>query len=335
MRTGPFGRAGDDDDEIDDLIQRAFQDALTQDEMKRLSAWRRKSIGNDQRYRRTAHLLSAMRDGGMITWTPPNVSTLLGSARDAPGDPRAPIGSKWVWGAAAAAVVLTASTGAVLLHPHTERPSAANTGSVGYSTGPSEMATVQLSDGSVVRLAPNSRLAFVPRAASREATLEGRAFFSVAKIPGRPFRVHTRLGEATVLGTRFELATDSSELRLLVVSGRVGLSGAVNQLEVHAGESSGVRNGTVAEPKRLSNAATMGEWVGKFLAFQSTPMREVAREIEETYGIRMVPEDSAVANRTVTGTFVDRDARYVIDAVCLVVNAQCSNRAGEIVMTNP
>lgn len=197
------------------------------------------------------------------------------------------------------------------------------------------MATVQLSDGSVVRLAPNSRLGFEFRPASREATLEGRAFFSVAKIQNKPFRVHTRLGEATVLGTRFELATDSSELRLLVVSGRVGLAGSTNELEVHAGESSGVRNGTVAEPKRLSNAETMGEWVGKFLAFQSTPMREVAREIEETYGVRIVAEDSAIATRTVTGTFVDRDARYVIDAVCLVVNAQCVNRGGEIAMTRP
>jgi ferric-dicitrate binding protein FerR (iron transport regulator) len=200
------------------------------------------------------------------------------------------------------------------------------------------MATIQLSDGTVVRLAPNSRLGFALRPTAREATLEGRAFFSVAKIPGRPFRVHTRLGEATVLGTRFELATDSSELKLLVVSGRVGLSGggggAANQLEVHAGESSGVRNGTVAEPTRLSNAATMGEWVGKFLVFQSTPMREVAREIEEAYGLRIVAEDSVIANRTVTGTFVDRDARYVIDAVCLVVNAHCASRSGEIVMTS-
>jgi ferric-dicitrate binding protein FerR (iron transport regulator) len=77
----------------------------------------------------------------------------------------------------------------------------------------------------------------------------------------------------------------------------------------------------------------MSDWVGKFLAFQSTPMREVAREIEETYGVRVVIEDSVLANRTVFGTFTDRDARYVIDAVCSVVNAMCVNRPGEVVMT--
>ena len=64
-----------------------------------------------------------------------------------------------------------------------------------------------------------------------------------------------------------------------------------------------MRDGTVAEPTRVPNAAKMSDWVGKFLAFQATPMREVAREIEETYGIRVVIEDSVIANRTVTGTF--------------------------------
>ena len=128
-------------------------------------------------------------------------------------------------------------------------------------------------------------------------------------------------------------ATESSELRLLVVSGRVGLAGTTNQVEVRGGELSGVRNGTVSEPTRVPNAAKMSDWVGKFLAFQSTPMREVAREIEETYAIRLVIEDSVTANRTVTGTFTDRDVRDVIDVLCSVVNAQCVNRPGEVVMT--
>ena len=136
-----------------------------------------------------------------------------------------------------------------------------------------------------------------------------------------------------MLGTKFEMATDSSELKLLVVSGRVALAGSRNQVEVHGGEVSGVRQGTVAEPTRLPDAAKMNEWVGKFLAFQSTPMREVAREIQETYGIRIVIEDSVIANRTVIGTFTDRDSRDVIDMVCSVVNAQCVNRPGEVVMS--
>jgi ferric-dicitrate binding protein FerR (iron transport regulator) len=334
MRYRPFGGRKPD---IDELIQRSLRDELTRDESDRLAAWRGQSLANEQRYRRSVRLLETMRSDAGSRRPIPAAHALL--SRERTSSPRlsrrARVRPLPVWLTAAGIIFATVS-GAYELRHRAEPASRADlplADGVGYSTGASEMATVQLSDGSVVRLAPNSRLRFVQRATTREATLEGRAFFAVAKIPGRAFHVHTRLGDATVLGTQFELATESRELRLVVVSGRVGLAGASNQVEVHGGEVSGVRDGTVAEPTRLANAAKMGDWVGKFLAFQSTPMREVAREIEEAYGVRIVIQDSVIANRTVIGTFTDRDARYVIDMVCSVVNAQCVNHPGEVVMT--
>jgi len=78
----------------------------------------------------------------------------------------------------------------------------------------------------------------------------------------------------------------------------------------------------------------MEEWVGKFLAFRDTPVREAAREIAETYRVRVVVSDSVVANRTVSGTFTDREVKHVLDAVCLAVNARCEARSGEVVITS-
>lgn len=340
MTYSPFGGRGGD---IDELIHRSLRNELTGDESDRLAQWRGESAANEQRYRRTVRLLEVMRREDVSPRPAPSVDALLSHRRAptsassaTPAASRRPSGrGRRMWFAAAGIVIAATYSGYLLRHRVDIRSRAdlPLADAVGYSTGASEMATVQLSDGSVVRLAPNSKLKFVQRAATREATLEGRAFFAVAKIPTRPFHVHTRLGDATVLGTQFELATESTELHLLVVSGRVGLAGASNHVEVHGGEVSGVRDGTVAEPTRLPNAAKMGDWVGKFLAFQSTPMREVAREIEETYGVRVVIEDSVIANRTVIGTFTDRDARDVIDMVCSVVNAHCVTRPGEVIMT--
>jgi ferric-dicitrate binding protein FerR (iron transport regulator) len=333
MTYRPFGGRRPD---IDELIHRSLRNQLTDDETDWLAQWRRESSSNEQHYRRSVRLLEAMRRDVGAVRPSPTAQAILSRERTllVPRRRRASVLVAWV--AAAVIIVAVGSAGYALREravsaPRTDLPVADG---VGYSTGPSEMATVQLSDGSVVRLASNSKLRFVQRLTTREATLEGRAFFAVAKIPGRAFHVHTRLGDATVLGTKFELATESSELRLLVVSGRVGLAGTSNQVEVHAGELSGVHNGTVAEPTRVPNAAKMSDWVGKFLAFQATPMREVAREIEETYGIHVVIQDSVIANRTIVGTFTDRDVRDVIDIVCSVLNAQCVNRPGEVVMTS-
>lgn len=146
--------------------------------------------------------------------------------------------------------------------------------------------------------------------------------------------MHTRLGDAKGLGTRFELSTDANELTLVVVSGRVDLASATNAVEVHGGQQSGVRHGTALAPETVPQVETMEQWVGKFLAFQDTPIKEAAREIAEAYGIRVIVGDSSVADRTVNGTFTDRDAKHVLKAICSAVNAQCASRSGEVVMTS-
>jgi transmembrane sensor len=199
-------------------------------------------------------------------------------------------------------------------------------------TGASEMTTLQLRDGSVVRLAPSSRLRIATTDSIREVELEGRAFFAVAKMQGRPFVVRTRAGNATVLGTRFEIVTERDDLRLLVVEGRVALSTGRHRVEVSAGEVSGVRDSATITPTRVADANRMEKWVGKFLVFQATPMRDAARQIERMYRVR-ITTDSTIASRTVTATFTDQTAEQVLDVVCSVMHAQCVQRGGELVMS--
>jgi len=77
----------------------------------------------------------------------------------------------------------------------------------------------------------------------------------------------------------------------------------------------------------------MEQWVGKFLVFQSTPVRDAAREVERMYGVRVVVADSVISKRTVTATFTDQTATQVLDVICSVVNAQCETKPGETVMS--
>ncbi|MGH7711293.1 MAG: FecR family protein, partial [Gemmatimonadaceae bacterium] len=207
-------------------------------------------------------------------------------------------------------------------------------GPVDVVTGASEMTTVQLPDGSVVRLAPASRIRFTASTTVRELTLDGRAYFAVARIPGRPFVVRTRLGDAQVLGTRFELTAEHDSLRLLVVEGRVALSAGGERVEVRAGQQSGARGGAPLPATFVADRARMHEWVGKYLVFQATGMVDVAREINETYGVRLVLTDSMIAHRTVTAKFMDWRGDQVVDVICSIVGASCESRAGVIVMTS-
>jgi transmembrane sensor len=188
---------------------------------------------------------------------------------------------------------------------------------------------VQLGEGSVVRLAPSSRLR-VLAGRERAVSLEGRAFFAVERMAGHPLRVHTAAGEARVLGTRFELATDRDQMQLRVVEGSVALSTQRGRTEVAAGEESGVRNGAVTPPTRVAAPAAVATWVGIFLAFQATPLRAAVLEIERVYGTPVTVGDSTLAEQTITATFTDRPVQEVVNVVCSVLNARCEVRDGRV-----
>ena len=77
----------------------------------------------------------------------------------------------------------------------------------------------------------------------------------------------------------------------------------------------------------------MEAWVGKFLVFQATPVRDAAREIERMYGVRVIAADSVMGGRTIIATFTDQTLAQVLDVICKIVNAQCVSRPGEVVMS--
>jgi transmembrane sensor len=173
-----------------------------------------------------------------------------------------------------------------------------------------------------------------PRRDAREVRLEGRAHFSVAPDPARPFRVRTRAGDVEVLGTRFDLSTREEDLQLIVVEGRVSLSAAGAAIEVGGGEISGIADGALIPPRRVMNPDSALQWVGTFLVFRSTPLADAAREVERVYGVSIRIPDPSIAARTVTATFADQDAAQVARVLCTIVGARCVTEAdGTILIT--
>lgn len=75
------------------------------------------------------------------------------------------------------------------------------------SAGIQNMEAISLPDGTKVQLGPGSRLTYPENFAgeAREVTLNGQAFFDVAKNPRKAFIVHTAEMDVQALGTAFEL----------------------------------------------------------------------------------------------------------------------------------
>jgi transmembrane sensor len=313
---------------MDELIDRARRGEATEAELGELAAWRRESAENERRYQATMRLLDAARSLGRVDLGLPRPSSaeIIARAKSRRRFAGTTLAARWApWAIAAAAVVMAAMS----LRARTRiADSIPGWGATEVVTGVSELATVQLGEGSVVRLAPSSRLRVLP-GRERAVHLEGRAFFAVQGMPRHPLVVHTVAGDARVLGTRFEVATSADRLELRVLEGKVALSTSRDRIEIGAGEEGGVRGGAVTRRSRVTTPV-MAAWVGTFLAFQATPLGEAAREIERVYGTPVIIVDTTLARETITATFTDRPVQEVVNVVCSVLNAHCEVKEGRV-----
>lgn len=249
-------------------------------------------------------------------------------ARSRPARSRFGLFAGWATAAAFAAAAL------VVWNVRDPAASGAGGGSLASQeliTAPGETAMVRLGDGSVIRLGPGSRVRNVDGSA-RAVVLEGEAFFSVASNPAQPFRVTTAAGTARVLGTRFHLAAQLDELRLVVVEGTVALGTATEEVQVGAGQAASIvegRPGPVTAAPPIEEAAA---WLEGFLIFQDTPLDLAIREVEQRYGAEVAVEDAVLLERTLTMWFTSKSLDEVMTVICNVIDARCSIGDGQVRM---
>ena len=138
---------------MDELIDRARRGEANADEVSRLDAWRATSPDNERQYRDVMRLLDVGRSLGGVGHAPPRLTAEQVIARSASrgrgGRERV---IRWApWAIAAAAAIVAAVS---LRSRASSDEVIPGWGATEVVTGATELATVQLGEGSVVRLAP-------------------------------------------------------------------------------------------------------------------------------------------------------------------------------------
>lgn len=326
---------------VDELISRSVRRRTTADEEQQLRVWRQASEHNEAYFRELTRLLAgvaevgATRGAGGMPAAADLIELAEAESRDMSQPPtRGRRRSARGWGSAMAiaATIAFIALGSAWYYTRASTPEF-RLGAGEFVTGPSETGTVTLSDGTVVRMAPRSRLRVLDATQRRDVSLTGKAYFAVAKMDEYPFRVRTQGGDVVALGTRFEVKAEE-DLRVVVAEGRVAFRRGTRGVEVDAGEMSMLLEDGPSAPVKV-DVAPLLEWVGNFLAFQSTPLRDVAAELEREYGARVIVTDSALASVTITGSYVDRTFEEVITIICGVLGAHCSVQDGTATIGSP
>lgn len=300
-----------------ETLLRVLRGEATQFEKRRVKVWRTEAPEHELAYRQLAEAWeNAPPFPNTLPGPPPATKLRLMADRRRR---RARV-VKWTFRAASIAAVLAVVVGIAWY----VRRAAVHTGETEFAAGPRDAATVTLMDGSFVRLAPSSSVFVDATGALRQVRLEGRAFFAIAEDADRPFKVRTSAGDITVLGTRFEVSSNGSDLRLVVVNGRVALANTAGQVRVGANEVADVLNGGTPIVTVVADPLSVLDWPDGLLVFQATPLEQVTLEIGRHFGRSIEVGNPSLTGLTVTAVFEDQSFQEVSAAVCLIVGAECT-----------
>ena len=329
---------------MDELILRHLSGEATDVEVHRLDKWRAASAENEAHFREVDALwegLGRLRSHG--TARRPDVESMMAEAElrrsrsRTRRSRRALVRSPWIgYGLAAAASIAMVVFG-VGVWQGREASGTALTAVESSVVGSGRVVAMTLSDGSYLRASAGTKLQFPAEAGRREVVVEGQAFFAVATADD-PFVVRTAEGELTALGTRFEVRAGGDLLRVVVVEGVVEFAGPGGRSEIRAGQVATVQGGgypEVREVRTVEDVWALLDWPGGLLAFQRTPLGEVAQQLEHEFKIDVRIEDTLAAARRVTGSFQDASLDDVVDAVCAVTGVRCSRQGDAVVIRGP
>ncbi|MEJ2186762.1 MAG: FecR domain-containing protein [Gemmatimonadota bacterium] len=316
---------------MDELIIQVLERNAPPEVAERVRAWRAESEANEAYFRDTARVWALTEPATATADSQPANAAVVAAAaevRRARTDEPAVIaldqrrrrprfgGRALRWSVALAAAIAAVALGIRLDMFGGGRSST----SYIADTGASRVITLQ--DGSLVKLAPASRLRTAFSASERGVTLQGRAFFAVAHDAARPFIVRAGGADTRVLGTRFEVAQTDSGVRAIVVEGVVALSNKKGSVDVPAGSLGQATGGRAPTVRRTDDVYAYLDWPEGVMLFQATPLAEVARELERRFG-RKVDVLGNVGTIRISGTLEENSFGDAVLTLCQIAGAHC------------
>lgn len=189
-----------------------------------------------------------------------------------------------------------------------------------YATAVGERRTLTLDDGSVVLLDTDSALAVHYSRLRRDVTLEhGRAQFSVARQPRRPFLVHTGLGTVRAVGTHFQVRKRADSVEVTLMEGVVEVSAAAGDGKTRVttlapGEQLDFDAGGHWDKRAFDPAVTRG-WTEGQLVFRDRPLAEVVEEMNRYNTIKLRLGQPDLDGLKISGQFYSNDPASLIQAL--------------------
>jgi len=173
--------------------------------------------------------------------------------------------------------------------------------------------TFELPDASSVVLNAESKTEYSKRkwANKREVSLDGEAFFKVAK--GSKFDVVTSGGIVSVVGTQFNVKNRDNYFEVKCFEGIVNVSSNGKSQQLTKGNTYRVINGIFAVDTIVKSQP---EWIHNRSSFKSVPLYEALNEFERQYGVTFETKEINT-KRLITGGFVHTNLEQALTSITI------------------
>lgn len=190
-------------------------------------------------------------------------------------------------------------------------------------TNPGMVAKVNLPDGTRVWLNSCSYMRHPVRFAgsSRDVSLSGEAYFSVASDKRKPFVVHTPFQiQAEVLGTEFNMEAYESEreVRTTLVSGVVKLTYRTEKEErescvMNPGEEYVYNSHSGNMFVRQPYIPTLTAWKDRLVILRNTSFEEALAVLSKRFNVEFVIKNAKLYENAFTGTFDGQHLQLILE----------------------
>ncbi len=218
------------------------------------------------------------------------------------------------WGAALASILLLVF---VINSQQVEVPVADT-----YLTQTGEKKQLELRDGSIVSLGPQTAIEVHYTENSRKVSLlRGEAFFDVFHNPRKPFIVKSPYTQVTVLGTAFNVNSNRFGVTVAVQEGKV----EVASIDV-PGRMNSVKNLTAGQTVNVSETRGLGQlskieaedasaWMQDLRIYVAQPLDEVLEDLSRYHEAELVIVDELLKRQPITAVFPTESTQEMLSAL--------------------
>ena len=239
---------------------------------------------------------------------------------------RAVPGGQWRRMVAIAAAVVVITAGLYLLKQRQMQPAPATMQYAAQTKAPAYTRQIVLPDGSTVVLHAGSTLDYPSSFPedSREVSLKGEAYFDVRHDNKKPFIIHTGTVRTIVLGTAFNISSDSNRVTVSVTGGKVRVETGKKVLAELAPNQQVVYNvpRDTAERKIVNAEQLVTNWTKRDMIFDGDTFGGIAGVIAQRYGVTITFKNPALAKCQIVASFSGTETlEHVLQTLCTIQNA--------------